>query len=83
MVIEGGGWGQWEVQGFGSGFEGDRFVTTCAMVWHCCIYCLGMLPLMLGSSPPGFFLHFCLGDTDLKIHLPLLLGSGTNPTIVI
>jgi len=31
MVIEGGGWGQWEVQGFGSGFEGDRFVTTCAI----------------------------------------------------
>lgn len=74
MVIEGGGGGQWEVQGFGSGFEGDRFVTTCA---------IGDAPPLLGSSPPGFFYSFYLGDTDLKIHLPLLSGRGTNPTGVI
>ena len=36
-------------------------------------------PPRMQSSPPGLWTIFRLGDPNLNLHLPQLLGGGDNP----
>ena len=42
---------------------------------------LGLSPLPGFQSPPGLWIVFRIGDPNLNLHLPLLLGGGTTQGI--